>query len=274
MRRVLAAGIALLLAVLPAVAQEFDGRPLIVTDGRTDTRSAPLVIILHGLTGTGGIMQRKTGYDALARAHGFVVVYPNGIGRRWRDGTDTEDVAYLTALIDGITQKMGTDPDRVYLVGYSNGGSMALRLACTIPARLRAIAVVAMTQPRDNDCAGSPAIPALFIHGALDPIVPAQGIAATRNFDGLLPLTDTLALWSRRNRCAGPTPTQVFDQVAGPDTARITRYRGCAAPLSFVNLTGQGHDWPGAAPRLTLLLGPASRELDAGPFSWRFFSGL
>jgi polyhydroxybutyrate depolymerase len=230
------------------------------------------VVVLHGLTGTSGIMQRKTGFDALARRHGFVVTYPNGITRRWRDEAGSADVDYLTALIDGLTQALGTDPAHVYLVGYSNGGSMALRLACAIPQRLRAIAIVAMTQPRGSDCPGARPLPALFIHGALDPIVPRNGLAERGAFEGLLPMPDTLALWSTRNRCRGKFPAQIFDQVAGADTAQITRYTGCAAPLSFADLTGQGHDWPGAAPRLTFLLGPASREMDAAPFIWRFFS--
>jgi polyhydroxybutyrate depolymerase len=279
MWRALAAALALVLTVAPATVQssesQFNGRALILTDGRADAGTpAPLLIVLHGLTGTAGIMQRKTGFDALAQRHGFVVAYPNGIGRRWRDASGSRDVAYLTALIDSLTANLGTDPAHVYLAGYSNGGSMALRLACSTPARLRAIAVVAMTQPRGSDCAGTAPLPALFIHGALDPIVPVEGLPGRRTFPGLHSIQDTLRLWSRRNRCAGTAPAQVFDQIPGPDAAQITRYTGCAAPLSSVNLTGQGHDWPGAAPRLTFLLGPASREVDAGPFIWQFFSLL
>lgn len=272
MLRALAAGLMLLLVPLTASAQNFDGHALIVTDGRHGGGPAPLVIVLHGLTGSGAIMQRKTRFDAVARTHGFVVAYPDGPGRRWRDGADTPDIAYLTALIDSFTGDLGTDPARVFLVGYSNGGSMALRLACAIPDRIRAIAVVAMTQPRGSDCPGAGPLPALFINGSVDPIVPPDGLPARRQFEGLLPLGETLALWSARNRCREALPAQVFDQIAGPDAARLTRYAGCAAPLVSALLTGQGHDWPGAKPRLTLLLGPASRELDAAPFIWRFFA--
>ena len=63
-----------LLAASSAAAERFEGRSSSITDGRTDTdAAAPLVVVLHGLTGSGRIMQRKTGFDALARTHRFVV---------------------------------------------------------------------------------------------------------------------------------------------------------------------------------------------------------
>lgn len=278
MRTLLAAVVALLLAFLPATAQTLDGRALIVTDGRTDKAHtdkagpAPLLIVLHGLTGTGKIMQRKTGFDALAAAHGFVVAYPNGTARRWRYGLDSADTAYIANLITTLTSDYSTDPARVFVVGYSNGGAMALRLSCALPDRIHAIAMVGMTQPRDVTCPTAEPLPALFIHGALDPIVPIEGRPANKRTDELFSLERSLALWATRNRCAGTTSTQTFDQGAGPDAARITRYTACRAPLTAAVLTGQGHDWPGAAPTLSLLLGPASLEMDAAPFIWQFFA--
>ncbi|WP_298862745.1 hypothetical protein [uncultured Sulfitobacter sp.] len=66
MRILLAAVIALLpVFTLPANA----GAALILTDGRGDVAPAPLIVVLHGFTGSGPAMQRKTGFDALARAH-------------------------------------------------------------------------------------------------------------------------------------------------------------------------------------------------------------
>jgi polyhydroxybutyrate depolymerase len=273
MRRALAAAAAcVMLACGAAGAQQFDGRALLITDGRADAEVAsPLVVVLHGLTGSGAIMRHKTGFAALARTNGFVVAYPNGHLRRWRDSSGSADVAYLTHLIDALHAQYGTDPARVYLVGYSNGGTMAMRMSCTVPARIRAISVVAMTQPRDTSCANTRPVPALFIHGALDPVVPAAGLAPRHHFGGLMSLENTLAHWAARNGCRKPGAVATFDQVAGPDAARITQFSGCTAPLTAAVLTGQGHDWPGAAQYLPFLLGPASRELDAAAFSWRFF---
>jgi polyhydroxybutyrate depolymerase len=268
-----AALVLLLLAVTPANAERFDGRTLIVTDGRPDTaEAAPLVVVLHGLTGSGRIMQRKTGFDALARTHSFVVAYPNGKLRRWRFDAGSDDVTYLKALLGAFTRDYNIDPAQIYLVGYSNGGAMALRLACDLQGRLKAIAVVAMTQPSELDCPHRDPVPALFIHGKLDPVVPAAGLAAQNGKAPLLSLAQTEAFWAARNRCAGVEPLRIWNQIDGSDEARLTRYTGCTAPLETVVLTGQGHNWPGARPSLRFVLGPASREMDAAVFSWLFFA--
>ncbi len=262
----------LLLAASPVAAERFEGRALTITDGRTDPSiPAPLVVVLHGLTGSGRIMQRKTGFDALARTHRFVVAYPNGQLRRWRFEAGSDDVAYLKSLIETFTRDYNTDPERIYLVGYSNGGAMAMRLACDLHSRIAAISVTAMTQPSDLDCPHRDPMPALFIHGALDPIVPAEGLAAQGGMAALLSLAQTKALWATRNLCAGVEPVRISNQIEGPDEARITRYTGCAASLETVVLTGQGHDWPGARPSLRFVLGPTSREMDGAVFSWLFF---
>ena len=63
MHILLAAVIALLsVFALPARAEA----RLILTDGRSDSAPARLIIVLHGFTGSGRAMQRKTGFDALA----------------------------------------------------------------------------------------------------------------------------------------------------------------------------------------------------------------
>jgi len=98
-------------------------------------------MMLHGGFGTGEQAEGYYGWDALADAQGFTVVYPDGVDRAWnvgggccgvpgRDGVD--DVAFLRAVVeqmDGIVPG-GVDPSRVYATGISNGGLMAYRLAC------------------------------------------------------------------------------------------------------------------------------------------------
>ena len=256
-----------------AAADSFQGRAVIVTDGRKDAGPAPLVLVLHGFLGSGAAMQRKTRFDALARRDGFVVAYPDGTARRWNlRAQGVDDVAYLTALIDALVADGRADPARIYLAGHSNGGAMALRMACAQPALLRGIAVVAMNAPTVPDCTDAPPLAALFIHGTHDPVVPAAGLPSGRGHGALASVTDTLARWSVRNRCTGPVQSRVFDQIAGPETAEIIRYTGCKAPLSHIRLNGQGHEWPGAGPRARWFQGPASFELDAAAAAWRFFN--
>ena len=41
-----------------------------------------------------------------------------------------DDVAFLTLLVADVAKAYAVDPNRVYAAGHSNGGIMALRLAC------------------------------------------------------------------------------------------------------------------------------------------------
>jgi polyhydroxybutyrate depolymerase len=256
-----------------AAADSFAGRPLILTDGRSGAEPAPLVIVLHGFLGSGAAMQRKTRFDVLARRDGFIAIYPNGTARRWNLGAQgIDDVGYLSALIAALVAEGRADPARIYIAGHSNGGAMALRMACARPLLLRGIAVVAMNAPATPFCTGAGPLAALFIHGAEDPIVPAAGLSAGRGPVALASVDDTLSQWSARNRCSGPAQTRIFDQTAGPQTAEITGYTGCTADLVHIRLTGHGHEWPGAGPRARWVQGPASRELDASAAVWKFFS--
>src|SRR3984885_8403757 len=45
--------------------------------------AAPLVVMLHGATGTGVQAENAFGWDQLADSAKFVVAYPDGIGRSW-----------------------------------------------------------------------------------------------------------------------------------------------------------------------------------------------
>ena len=270
MRTLLAAVIALLpVFTLPASAEAAP----IFTDGRSHSTPAPLIILLHGFTGTGRAMQRKTGFDALARAHGFSVAYPSGPNRRWDDSSPAStDVTTLTNLITTQIAEGRADPSRIYLVGHSNGGAMALRMTCARPDLIRAVAVVAMNAPRRPYCKGGRPMPALFIHGSLDPIVPPEGLPQRRHYGGLLSTEETFAQWAHRNHCGPPAPIQRFNQTGGETTADFTQYTNCTAPLLHITLRGHGHEWPGAGPRATWIQGPASRELDAAAAIWQFFT--
>lgn len=271
--RILLAAVIALLPVLPQLASA--QASLSLTDGRIDTAPAPFLIVLHGFTATGPAMQRRTGFDALARAQGFSVAYPSGPARRWDDkSVPSADVATLTQLIETEIAQGRADPARIYLAGHSNGGAMALRMACARPDLFRAIAVVAMNAPRTPHCNNGTPLPALFIHGSADPVVPPEGLPPSRRHGGFLSTQDTLAQWSRRNRCGPPAPVQRFNQTGGDTTADFIRYTKCAAPLLHITLRGHGHEWPGAGPRATWIQGPASRELDAAAAIWRFFASL
>src|SRR5574337_1323747 len=111
-----------------------------------------LLIALHGARGSGRRMRVLTAYefDALADANNFIVVYPDGIAGLWNDcrralaerrvdGRPIDDVAFLRALIDRFAAEYGVAPGRFYVMGFSNGGEMAYRMAVESPESVGAI---------------------------------------------------------------------------------------------------------------------------------------
>ncbi len=147
----------------------------------------PLVFALHGGGSQGRSMPGLTGLSRLADRRGFLVAYPDGVGRSWNDGREdpdvpaqrqrVDDVAFLTALLDDLTRRYRVDSARVYATGISNGGFMSQRLACEASTRIAAVAPVVATLGVELAARCRPArpVPVLMVNGADDPLVPFQG---------------------------------------------------------------------------------------------------
>ena len=263
----------------PAQAETFQGRPLEIVDGRKDRASpAPLVVVLHGFLGNAGNMRKKTRFDRLAARHGLVVAFPNGKARRWNDGRTprnrVDDVGYVTALIRSLIADGRADPGAIFLAGHSNGGGMAMRLACDHPDLIAGISVVATKSPLKFQCRNGAPVPAIFFHGTRDPISPHAGRNADSRLGGALSSARTIQLWQQRNRCRGVLREKVIDNENDGTTARITQYERCSARLTAVVIDGHGHGWPRRSARASLLQGPVTKEIDATALSWWFFKNL
>lgn len=163
----------------------------------------PLVLLLHGSTGTGAEMLRDSRLAETADARGFAVVAPDGgiAGTRgfvWNiPGVPTvsgampaagarDDVAYLTGLIGRLVATGCVDATRVYATGLSGGGRMASWLGCVVPGRFAAIAPVVglragrprredPTQPDPASCRPDVPLPVLAFAGDADTTNPIGG---------------------------------------------------------------------------------------------------
>lgn len=274
--------VALVLSALPAMAQQVALPP-------GDAARAPIVLVLRGGGGTGADLRRRSGFDALATAAGVVAVFPDAPGRVWNDGRNPanprDDVARLLALVDDLSARGIGDARRLYVIGHSNGGGMAMRLACEAPGRIAGIAVVATKILVDAPCRHPDApVPALFLHGTADAIAPHGGrrlASADRRVARLagrigeaLGAAETLAIWSARNRCTGERVSAADPDPTDGIALRIHEYTGCAAPLRWIEMLGAGHSWPGATRRpLVLRAEPAVRDIDAGAAALAFWFG-
>ena len=173
---------------------------LVTDDGRTRTyrvvdlsesESAPLLFVLHGFGGTAEGMRAYAGIEAAVQStlqDGAIVVYPNGSGlesglpQSWNAGgccpfsiyEPVDDVSFFEQMIDRLSAAYDVDAERVWVVGHSNGGMMAYRLACELSTRVTAIGVAAGALMIDT-CSPSSGVSALHLHGALDNVVPLDG---------------------------------------------------------------------------------------------------
>jgi polyhydroxybutyrate depolymerase len=212
---------------------------------------APLLLALHGYTGSAEDQVRRFGLDLLSDAAGFVLVAPDGTldaeGRRFWNATDAccdfehtgiDDVAYIRWLLDDVQKRAPIDTRRVYVFGHSNGGFLALRLACELSTRVAA--VVSLAGAAWNDparCTPRRPVSVLQIHGDADVVIRPSG---GRIFD--LPVApypnvlQTIATFAVKDGCKGgllPTGRRLdFDvQLPGEETG-IFDFAACPPGVS------------------------------------------
>jgi polyhydroxybutyrate depolymerase len=239
-------------------------------------RPTPLVISLHGAGGWPSQQRDVSQWNRVADAHGFIVVYPSGVGGRgprvWRatlEADVSEDVTFISNLIRRLEATYNVDRTRIYANGLSNGGSMAFVLSCTLSDRIAAVGMVAAAHlVAWSWCANSRPVPMIAIHGTADPLTPFDGgrtWVAPAAFPSIPAFTAT---WARRNRCESPPA----ESVVAADVAR-TVYNRCAGDAAVVlyRIEGAGHVWPGGWPLPEWLAGPNTSSLDASSVMWAFF---
>jgi polyhydroxybutyrate depolymerase len=259
--------------------------------GYSHRGSLPLLIVLHGANAAGSIIRSYTGFNDLAEQKNFLVVYPDSYGTCWNDGrVDMEskafadgidDVRFISDLIDHIVTSNPVDRNRVYAVGFSNGGMMALRLGISIPGKLAAVATVSGLLPRQlaQSGPGKP-VPVLIIHGTSDHVVPWTGgilKSGEKTRGEVMSFVDTALFWARHNGCRAPAELLVLPDADPADgTLPFQVSYTCCNPGSEVLLLaiqGGDHNWPGTERILPEnKVGKTCRDIKATGYIWEFFS--
>ncbi len=268
---------------------------------------APLVLLLHGGTGSMGSVFRpyaggSKAWVPLAAQEQFFLLVPNGTNAKtgdpggtrqnWNDlrpdpaegQTEVDDVAFLEALLDEVLEAYPVDPERIFVSGASNGGMMTYRLLIEIPERFAAGAAFIANLPELEEPIPNPGqpTPLMIANGTEDPLVQWAGGEIPRDRGLLRSTGDTVAWWVTANRASPEEMRETLLPDQDPeDGCRIIQrdYPPAleGAELVFYELQGGGHAIPSASHPLPeniltrRLIGPVCRDAEGVDLAWDFF---
>lgn len=247
---------ALALAALPAHACG-DAQTPCAIDGGTYHAEAPpgdgphpAIVFLHGWGGRGAGVVRNRGLVEALKDRGYAILAPQGMPRRpgdtggsWntrQNPRGRDDIAFLAAVAEDAATRFDLDPARIVLAGFSAGGMMTWRVACSAPATFAAYAPIAGVpwRPLPVRCAGP--VKLHHTYGWSDPVVPLEG----RIVGGGLAQGDVFAGLTILRAAAG-CGTDAPDGFARSGVYQLRRWTTCGEGASLeMALHPGGHTIP------------------------------
>jgi len=216
---------------------------LVVPTTYQKSKPAPLIIALHGYSSSGATTEKRFQLDPVAQAHGILLIYPDGtkdaVGNSFWNATPAccnvfkagvDDEGYLISIIDAVSKKYAVDQKRIYILGHSNGGFMAHRMACDQSQRIAAIASYAGATFEDpGSCMPASPVSILQIHGTADKTILYHG--GLLNGEKYPSALRTVESWAKLNLCSAlPVKVKkkldVEKSIIGAET-KILRFQSC-----------------------------------------------
>jgi poly(hydroxyalkanoate) depolymerase family esterase len=250
---------------------------LYVPAGYQAGTAMPLIVALHGCTQTADKFRQQTGFDALADAKGFIVVYPEqpssanylscwNFFQQQHMSRGTGEPSLIAGITSWVQQHYTVDAHRTYVSGLSAGGAMADVMAATYPdlyaaagvgsgCEYAAGAACAGYQSADPETAGQQAYKAMGSRARQMPFIVFEGDADRTvppvNAQQLVREDQVEADWADdgvENGSVPRAPTQVVDgQVAGGRSYTVSHYSdGHGHELGQLWVVhGMAHAWSG-----------------------------
>jgi polyhydroxybutyrate depolymerase len=236
------------------------------------SRPAPLVFAFHGGGQSAASFEGFAHVQPKADSSGFILVEPEGTiaipglspGTLdvWNAGnccelaaqinTNVDDVGFVRAMIDTISQQVCIDPKRIFATGFSNGGMLSHRLACQLSDKIAAIVAVSggignvdldMTPPETLfQCNPGRKVPVLHIHGTQDACYPYDGGWGPLSVVTFESVSVTIQNWLGLNGCSQSPPSTVL--AKGATTCQLYPCPQ-TGEVELCTIDGGGHYWPG-----------------------------
>ena len=165
----------------------------------------PLIVAFHGLGDSPWVLEINSGLSRKADKENFIIAYPKGTGRKlsWNAGfccgyafeNRIDDVGFAKNLIEKLKKDFAVN--KVFLVGFSNGGMFAYNLSSQI-SDIDGVAVIAGTAGSNELTLPPPtsSIPLITLHGRKDQVVPFDG-GGEFNF---LSVEESMKSWPEKNK--------------------------------------------------------------------------
>lgn len=218
---------------------------------------APLIIALHGYQQSGDKFEKYLNLTPVAEARGILYVHPNGTadksGTRFWNATPeccdihtpkVDDNGYLMSIIDQVSKAYAVDPDRIYIIGHSNGGFMANAMACLHADRIAAVVSMAGGGYANTSmCKPAAPINILEIWGTKD-----VTFSGNHMMGKVIPgAVKTAAIWGALDHCSKsayvlPERLDLDSKQKGSETTQ-RQYTECAdsADVEFWTIAGASH---------------------------------
>lgn len=137
-------------------------------------RACGLILDIHGLTMTGELEDANTKMRERGRSQSYVVIQPTApsiLGlQTWNLQTHADPIF---AFAERVAAVVGTDPDRAYVMGFSQGGDLTWQLVCKHADWFAAASPLGALPGCSFDGADVPSreVPMLIVHGRKDTVV-------------------------------------------------------------------------------------------------------
>lgn len=217
----------------------------------------PTVFAFHGGTNAKGWVS-TSGLTPLADIDKWLIVYPSAAvsrGGLWQGGLTpdiqgSDDSAFVQSLIATLPAKHPIDVSRLYVIGGSNGGMMAMRVMCEMSGQFLGLATgqASMTTWLASRCAPTTPRPVLLVHGDSDGTTPYACAVATGCPAGnqvmsgtVIGAARTAELFAANNKCSAKP---VDSTIGSAPTIVLHSYAACPNPVSLYQMVGIGHAWP------------------------------